>query len=164
MTYRLLLGIIIVVFCSACGFMLAKKYRKRKQFFTQLYQFNERFLNEIAYYRRPIEAFTSQHEYKGEFALLLTLYLEGVKTDDEAFDVRNNAEFTFLTEEEKNGVNDYFRMLGKGDSLSQKGYFTAKKESLCAWQNEANAIAKKYGDLYVKLGFLFGLFLLIVLI
>ena len=162
---KLILGIIIVVFCSLCGFLLAKKYRKRKFFFAQLYQFNERFLNEISYYRRPLNEFVSHFLYKGEFALALELYFQNVKNGESIpLDLRENNNFTFLTEEEKNGITDYFHMLGKGDSASQKAYFSSRKESLQKWQSEAETIAKKYGDLYVKLGFLFGLFLLIILI
>ena len=163
---RLFLGIIIVVLCSLCGFLLAKKHRKRKSFFTQLYTFNERFLNEIAYYRRPINEFAAQFNYKGEFALLLDTYFENVKNGDSTLplDLKNDANFSFLNDEEKNEIADYFYTLGKGDSASQKTYFSSRKESLAKRQTEADTIAKKYVDLYVKLGFLFGLFLLIILI
>jgi stage III sporulation protein AB len=163
---RLFLGIIIVILSSACGFLLAKKHRKRKAFFTQLYQFNERFLNEIAYYRRPITEFVSQFTYKGEFALLLENYFESVKNGDDVLllDLQNDSNFSFLIEEEKNEITDYFYTLGKGDSVSQKNYFSSQKERLSKRQTEADTVAKKYVDLYVKLGFLFGLFLLIILI
>ncbi|MBR2329979.1 MAG: hypothetical protein IKA40_01910 [Clostridia bacterium] len=163
---RLLLGIIIVVLCSCCGFLLAKKHRKRKAFFTQLYVFNERFLNEIAYYRRPITEFVSQFTYKGEFALLLENYFERVKNGENVLllDLQNDSNFSFLNEEEKNEITDYFYTLGKGDSASQKNYFSSQKERLSKRQTEADTVAKKYVDLYVKLGFLFGLFLLIILI
>lgn len=163
---KLVLGIIIVIFCSLCGFLLAKKYRKRKLFFAQLYQFNERFLNEISYYRRPLNKFVSPELYKGEFALALHLYFENIKNGENVFplDLRDNHNFSFLTEEEKNAIADYFHVLGKGDSASQKSHFSSRKESLQKWQAEADTVAKKYGDLYIKLGFLFGLFLLILLI
>lgn len=161
---RLILGVIIVVFCTVVGFLLAKKYRKRKQFFAQLYLFNERFLNELSYYRRPLAECIGQFAYKGEFALLLDLYFECIESGSYLLDVKNNAEFSFLTEEEKNGVIDYFRMLGKGDSASQKTHFSAQQASLQKWRVDAENLAKKYEDLYVKLGFLIGLFLLIILI
>ena len=73
-------------------------------------------------------------------------------------------ECTFLTAEEKNVVEDYFLMLGKGDSASQKTYFSAMKERLISLKDEAVNAHKRYGDLYVKLGFLCGLFLLILML
>lgn len=161
---RLILGVIIVIFCTVAGFLLAKKYRKRKQFFTQLYLFNERFLNELSYYRRPLTECIGQFAYKGEFALLLDLYFESIENGSYILDVKNNAEFSFLTNEEKNDVTDYFRMIGKGDSASQKSHFSAQQTDLQKRRSDAEKIAKKYEELYVKLGFLIGLFLLIMLI
>ena len=61
-------------------------------------------------------------------------------------------------------VEDYFLMLGKGDSLSQKGYFSSVKEPLLRLQNEAETTCKRYADLYIKLGFLCGLLILILML
>ena len=73
-------------------------------------------------------------------------------------------EFTFLKEEERRFTENYFLMLGRGDSVSQKGYFTSVKEQLCKLQVSAENSSKKYGDLYIKLGFLCGLLILILII
>ena len=61
-------------------------------------------------------------------------------------------------------MEDYFQMLGKGDSSSQKTYFSAMKEEIQKRYNLAENEYKRYGDLYIKLGFLCGLFLLILII
>ena len=68
---KFLLGIAIVAFTSYCGFVFAKKYRKRKLFFAQFKEFNERFLSEVSYYRRPLGEFVSKYAYKGEFQIFL---------------------------------------------------------------------------------------------
>ena len=82
---KFLLGIAIVAFASFCGYLLAKKYRQRKAFFEQLKMFNERFLNEITYYRRPLKEFVSVYAYRGEFnGLLQDLF--------EVWDERNSFE------------------------------------------------------------------------
>ena len=57
-----------------------------------------------------------------------------------------------------------FLMLGKGDSFSQKGYFATSKDALEKLYAEAENNCKKYVHLYIKLGFLCGLTLLILLI
>ena len=59
---------------------------------------------------------------------------------------------------------DYFSMLGRGDSSSQKGYFSSVKEDLRRRKIETDAEYKKYGDLYIKLGFLCGLLVLILIV
>ena len=162
---KILLGISIVLFASFCGYFFANKYRKRKEFFRQLHEFNERFLSEISYYRRPIADFIAQYAYKNEFDELLRVFYESISNEE--MDNRSLAEetsFHFLSEEEKSFVDNYFLMLGRGDSSSQKGYFSSVKEKLIFLRNDTELKAKKYGDLYVKLGFLCGVFVLILMI
>ena len=160
---KFLLGVAIVAFTSFCGYFLAKKYRQRKLFFLQLREFNERFLNEISYYRRPVREFIATYSYRGEFNVLLSEFFSSVENNRPP-DLSCVSELSFLKQEEQRGIEDYFFMLGKGDSASQKGYFTAAKDTLLKWQTEADAANKKLGDLYVKLGFLCGLLILILMI
>ena len=165
MITKFFLGIAIVAFTSFCGYIFAKKYRIRKLFFSQWKEFNERFLNEISYYKRPLGEFSSKYMYKGEFNDLLENYFSCLSGEMSGFtEVLKSADYGFLSREEKAAVYDYFTMLGKGDSLSQKSYFSAAKETLGKFQTNAETTYKKYGDLYIKLGFLCGLFLLILII
>ena len=76
----------------------------------------------------------------------------------------DESKYSFLKREEKRVVEDYFLMLGKGDSISQKGYFSSVKQSLSALQIDAETACKRYGDLYIKLGFLCGLLILILML
>ena len=162
---KFLLGVAIIAFTSFCGYLLAKKYRQRKQFFAQFREFNERFLTEIAYYRRPIAQFINGYAYKGEFDELLKEYfsvMEKHSQTDRAF--IDLPEYSFLTQEEKGFIGDYFLMLGKGDSSSQKGYFSSVKDKIIKWQLDSAEQCKRYGDLYIKIGFLCGLLVLILII
>ncbi len=162
---KFLFGLVMIAFSSFCGYLLARKYRQRKLFFRQLYEFNERFLTEIAYYRRPIREFAAKYTYRGEFAVLLESFFEGL--DEELVQKStflDKAHFSFLKEEEYRAVEDYFLMLGRGDSVSQRGYFSSVKEDLSAASLAADKACKKYADLYVKIGFLCGLLLLILMI
>lgn len=162
---KFLLGVAIVAFTTYCGYLLARKYRKRKRFFKQFKEFNERFLSEIAYYRRPVREFAAGYVYNGEFQALLSDYFSAMDERAPAERILSDAEkYHFLKEEEKRVVTDYFLMLGKGDSASQKGYFTAVREKLFSLQEETEKAEKRYGDLYVKLGFLCGLFILILIV
>ena len=162
---KFLLGVAIVGFTSYCGYLLAKKYRQKKMFFSQFREFNERFLSEISYARRPIEEFVSKYAYNGEFEVLLNDYFSGIK--ERSAEERSMTDlpiYSFLSKEEKVFTEDYFLMLGKGDSASQKGYFSSVKDTLNKMQFEAETSCKKYGDLYIKIGFLCGLLILILII
>ena len=162
---KFLLGIAIVAFTSYCGFVLAKKYRKRKLFFAQFKEFNERFLSEVSYYRRPLGEFASKYVYKGEFQNFLHNFfaeIDELSQSSEREITFDDCEF--LSGEDKDVIEDYFLMLGKGDSASQKGYFSSVKNGLLTLKTNAETACKKYGDLYVKLGFLCGLLILILII
>lgn len=161
---KFFLGIAIVAFTTLCGYLLAKKYRQRALFFKQFHVFNERFLNEIAYYKRPVREFISQYSYKGDFGELLSHFLARVEKGKDLVGFLEEDAFSFLTEEEIRLLENYFLMLGKGDSLSQRNYFSSMKAALTTYDTEAQTTCKQYGDLYVKFGFLCGLLLLILII
>ena len=78
---KLLLGLAIVVFGGFMGYFLSKKYRKRKEFFVQMFQFNERFLTEVSYSKRPLSRFLTSYEYKGEFDLLLQTFYKSLQEE-----------------------------------------------------------------------------------
>ena len=163
------LGIAIIAFTSFTGYVLAKKYRQRKEFFAQWQEFNERFLAEISYYRRPLNDFLSKYVYKGEFQEILYSFSvlirkEGQRKQTMLQNALSLSEYSFLKNEERQRVEDYFLMLGKGDSVSQKAYFSSVRDLLKKLQNESKEQSKKYGDLYIKLGFLLGLLILILII
>ena len=165
MIAKLIMGVCIVAFSTFCGYLFSRKFRRRKDFIQQLKAFNDRFLSEIAFRKRPIKAFIAAYTYTGDFDKLLSIYCNGLEKRCElVFGMDIKKEYSFLKEEDCRVVNDYFLMLGKGDSFSQKGYFASSKgvlENLCV---EAENNCKKYVPLYVKLGFLCGLTLLILLI
>ncbi|MBQ8374636.1 MAG: stage III sporulation protein AB [Clostridia bacterium] len=163
---KFLTGVAIVIFTTFCGRLLSKKYRTRKQFFTQMQEFNQRFLTEISYYRRPLEEFCARFSYRGEFQELL----EGFFKLQKQGDVFKNAaaldlsSYGFLSEEERAFVGDYFLTIGRGDSASQKAYFSSSAGVLAEYKTKSEEESKKYGDLYTKLGFLAGLAVLIILV
>ena len=163
---KLIVGMLVVAFTSYCGYFLAKKYRKRKSFFIQLYEFNERFLNELSYYRRPLSAFLKKYEYKGEFLELINVFFgqlsEKSTQNKDVYELLK--EYDFLKDDEKAFTFDYFRMLGVSDSSSQKEYFLAARSSLTEYKSRGEADSEKFGSLYVKLGFLCGLTILIVIV
>ncbi len=162
---KILLCIAVVAFTSVCGYIFARKYRQRKQFFQQLLLFNERFLSEITYYRRPLRIFATKYVYKGAFRTFLENFFHALGDKDQ------NVNFTlmfdgceFLTQEERSMLIDYFHMLGAGDSASQKAYFSGMKTLVASYQTEAEKEYKKYGDLYIKLSFLCGLLIVILIV
>ena len=162
MTIKGLLCLAILAFTSTVGYLLAAKYRQRKSFFTQLFDFNERFLVEVAYSKRPIKEFIENYAYKGDFAEILGLYIDVLGDFDKMPTLFS--EVSFLEQEEKKILTDYFSSLGKGDSDSQKSYFTNVKNTLDVYKKGAENEYKKYAELYVKLGVLVGVAIIIIIV
>ncbi len=157
---KFLLGLCIVGFTTFCGYLLSKKYRKRKLFFKEWREFNERFLTEISYSRRPLKGFISAYAYQGEFDELLREYSSKLEEGG----VPKKEGYPFLREEEGRMIEDYFSMLGRGNAASQAGYFSSVKGKLSTLAEGAEKDSKRYGDLYIKFGFLCGLLILILIV
>lgn len=128
-------------------------------------EFNERFLNEIAYFRRPVKEFIGGFSCKGEFGDLLEAFIEslGGVTGEEGGE-KLLPTYSFLTKDEESFIEGYFLMLGKGDSASQNAYFSSVKGALEGYRKKSEEECLRYGDLYLKLGFLCGLMILVLII
>ncbi len=162
---KFFLGLTIIAFTSFCGYILAKKYRRKKHFFMQFMAFNERFISELSYFRRPMREFILAYTYKGEFLNLLRQFLSLSHKEFLTFhEELSSPEYYFLKNDEKTTILNYFSMLGKGDSASQKIYFLGARDVLKKYEEEAYRECKKYGELYIKIGFLLGLLILILIL
>ena len=162
---KMVLGLAIIAISTIGGYILSKKYRQRRRFLGQFREFNDQFINEITYYRRPIRDFLAQHTFDGEFQSLMQSYAISLdRYGEKGRKPLDLSAYSFLYENEKADVIDYFSMLGKGDSASQRCYFLSIRERLTKYEAEAVSQGKKYESLYVELGFLCGLFILILII
>ena len=152
---KILVAAAVVAAGTAGGYFAANKYRARQKFYAQFAVFNERYLNELGYARKPLGAFLKQYEYTGDFSKSLKAFSE--KRDPKI-------DYSYLTEEERAECADYFSMLGKGDSLSQKNFFAAKQAGLGEKRAASEKEAKSRGSLYLKLGILSGLAVVILIV
>lgn len=155
MWLKIVICIAVIAFSTAIGYLLSSKYRARRRFYDQFCLFNERYLNELSYSRKPLPDFLKQNEYKGDFAKAIK---QCVETRD------YTVKFSFLTNEEKGVCSNYFSMLGKGDALSQKAFFGAQTGLLEEKRADGEKQAKARGSLYLKLGLLAGLAIVILIV
>lgn len=159
---RFIVGIAVVMFLTFCGKLLARKYRERKYFFTEMFAFNVRFLEEVGYTKRPLEEFALPYKGQGPFSELLQRIVSARKVHRTT--ELNLSEYSFLSADEKRFVLEYFSAVGRGDAASQKSCFSQYGNTLLSLKSKGEEDCKKYEDLYTKLGFLLGLAVLIILI
>lgn len=155
MWLKLTVGGAIVAFCTLLGYFAATKYRARKNFYTQFCAFNERYLAELRYARKPLGDFLRENSFSGEFSKTIRAF---------SADRETKVGYAFLTHDEQAFCSDYLSMLGRGDARAQSGYFSAQREGLLQKQRACEAEAKKRNELYLKLGLLAGLAFVILIL
>ncbi len=155
MWLKLLVSVCVIAFCLFLGYFAAAKYRSRKKFFSQFATFNERYLNELSYARKPLADFLKEYPYSGDFAKTIGSFVSMRETQPK---------LGYLTKDEKKLCSDYFGMLGKGDAVSQKNFYSAQKGELDEKKAKSEKEAKSRGELYLKLGLLAGLAFVVLIV
>ncbi len=155
MWLKFLLAGLIVCFCTLLGYLAAGKYRARKSLFLQLYEFNERYLTELKYRRKPLTEFLEEQSFEGDFSKIMREFGKTRKAD---------FSLAYLTQTEKEDAKGYLLMLGKGDSRAQLGYFEGQRAALAEKKSACLREAAERGELYIKLGLLAGLALVILIV
>ena len=97
---KFVFALFMLAFTTFCGYLLAKKYRQKKDFFQQFDEFNQRYINELSYYRRSIGEVISHYEYKGEFNIWLTIYCSKLSLEEAQFmNFADLDDFSFFNQE-----------------------------------------------------------------
>lgn len=154
---KALLCACILALSVSAAFLLTRKYKQRKDFFYNLNLFNERLVNEVSYTKIPLPSFVEKYDFGGDFKKML----DEKKAKDFQFE---NYEISYLSEDEKKFMADYFRMIGNSDAASQRTYLSAVRSEVEDKRKACEETYKKYFSLYLKLGFLAGLILVILIV
>ncbi|MBE7081058.1 MAG: hypothetical protein E7372_00670 [Clostridiales bacterium] len=152
---RLFLGIILLLLCVFIGYCLSNKYYFRRVFYGDFLSFNTLFAQEIAFKQTTIINLIKNQKSNTDFYLLLNSNISGqdVKID-----------YKYLTNEEKQFVYEYLNKLGKFDKETQLDYIKGVNE-IIKDKNESSILdEKRYKMLYLKVSFLIGLILLIIVL
>lgn len=153
---KLLLCVAAVALCVAFSYLLTGKYRSRMQFYYNFNLFNERLINEVSYTRIPLPAFLEKYTFTGDFKGML----EQKKGDFST----GNYSLPYLGEDEKKYLADYFCMIGRSDAASQRTFLSAARQEISEKKKSTEEAYKKYFALYLKLGFLAGLVLVVLIV
>ena len=152
---KIIVGILSVIVFTKIGYDKSKNYKEKLAFYNSITLFCDKFLVELEYKKSHVEKVLKDSYSSSSAKKLFNSYLND----------KNNLIFPdFLNNEEKSILSDFFMKLGLGDTDSQKIYVksyknTFEKKASESWQN-----FKKYSNLYLKIGFMFGLTLMIVVI
>ena len=148
---KLILGVICVVMGVLIGYRFSDKFTQRKRFFNDFYLFNNLLKNEVAFSQRTIKSIYNSFENS-----IFTEYVKDGCVDDKSI--------KFITADERKVVKEYCLNVSKTDRISLMNYLNSMTATIEQYSKKATEDEKKYKTLYIKLGFLIGLIILVVLL
>lgn len=126
---------------TSIGVFLSANKKKRMQVFSELYEFNEQLLINLKYARNPIDKVAQNFKFVPDI-------LQGGKT---------------LEGKDGEIISEYVVNLGKSDALSQIDYLNDRKAVLLKCRDESFDDYKRYSSLYVKIFFMVGVLMAVLL-
>lgn len=153
---KIILGIIIMILCVLIGYFYSKKYQERKKCFEDFKNFNGRVKNEVNFSQTSLISIVKSISTDTAF----NSYVHGYFIDkNDSID-----KLKFFNEHERTFVSDYMKNIGQGDKNSQSQFLESSEKQIEKYLDDAIEEDKKYRPLCIKLGFLFGLIILIILL
>ena len=153
---RIFLCLLLVVCFTFTGYLLSQKYKKRKDFYLGFKNFNSKLSTEINFTKNSMVKIISELNDDTLFNLEIKKY------------IKNSVSYIFmdkyLTNDEVQFFYDYLKNLGVSDSETQLNFLNNINESLVEKCELTEKEYKRYKPLYIKLGFLLGLIIGIILL
>ena len=158
-------AVIVGILASFCVMLFSYKYYVRKNFFLAL----SRFLDEIELNLSFLK--DDLHKLTKNFSSNSLKFDDVLKAYESFLDTSNNAEFetkilsfTFLNDDEKQKVLDYFKKLGRSDCSTQNDLTKAMQKYVLEKMDVCKSDVSKKANLVQKLSVIFGLFVIILLV
>lgn len=126
---------------TSIGVLLSAKKKKRMQVFSELYEFNEQLLLNLKFSRQALDKIAQN------FKLIPDILQGKILLDGRDGEV----------------ISEYVFNLGKSDALSQIDYLNERKAILAKFREESSDNYKKYSSLYIKIFFLLGVLMAVLL-
>ncbi len=151
---KLLIGIFSILVSVKIGIDLAQKDKNSYVFFNELVALCDKILSDLSYKKSNIDKLLAWKFQSNDLNVLLNSYLK-----------RKKLVFPkYLSVNEKFLIEDIFSTLGKVDTSSQIKNIEAFKSELVTITKEKYEKYKKFNTLFIKLGFIGGLLVFILVI
>ena len=146
---------IIPLIAAFLGYILSIKYGESSDFWDNFSFWHKKIKSEISFSQNSLpEIFGGENKSD----VFLTVATEYLKTKNVTLKLR------FLSKEEKDFLTKYLQALGTTDRNSQLNFLNSVETELEKYRSDAENKRKRYRPLFVKLGFLFGLIVFILII
>lgn len=152
---RLSIGVVFILLSTKIGKNKGDKYKCSLLFYESAISFCSNFKSNLLYKKSNLNDFIDFEYSSIEFKVVLENYI-------------NNQEIScypeYLSANERLEFDNFFLSLGKTDSLSQIEVINAYKDKFQLKLEDKRVQYKKYYTLTTKLGFVIGLWLMIMVL
>ena len=149
-------GILMIAISTLIGFMLSIKYTERKKFYSDFYSFNKRYIECVSFSGDSLKKLLSENNSSGSD---FYEYMQAFILDKTAVFKKK-----YLGADESAFLYEYAATLGRGDYETEKTKANVSLEKIKERKEKSVDDEKKYKPLLIKLGFLFGAIVFILLI
>ena len=131
----------IVCLTTALGVLFSANKKKRMQVFAELYEFNEQLLLNLKFSKAPLAKVAEPYKH-------IPAVIRGENV---------------LSGKDVETLSEYIVNLGKSDAQSQVDYLNGRKAQLSKLKEESAADYKRYSSLYLKVFFMVGVLMAVLL-
>ena len=147
------LGVCITILTTYLGYCFSKKLTKRKKFFIDFFNFNQKLKREMSFSKKTLLSII-ENENSSDFIVLLKELVEEKEVNRPQY----------LNKDEYDLFINYASFVGKSDLTSQINYFNTINESIKVVENKSKSDEERLKPLYLKLGFFIGLAITVILL
>lgn len=147
-------GIIFIIISTFFGYRLSTRYTDKKDFYKNFQSFNNKLEKEVSFSNNTILSIIKQSDIN---VLFYNLLRQKILNGQEG-------NIPFITKDEKEYFYNYLERIGKTDKATQLKLINATKIYLTEKLKISEEDEKKYKTLYIKMGFLIGLLIFILII
>ncbi|HEY8423566.1 MAG TPA: stage III sporulation protein AB [Clostridia bacterium] len=156
-----LTGFLLMTGCGTyLGYKTSNRYKKREKLLNETVLFCDSLINDITYLQPALKDMLEQksnnyYELKPALNAFVKLLQNNAIVNIEV--LKNNIPKGLFKDDEYPLFLGLLDILGKSDAQTQRGGIESVKHAFLIKQKTAMEESKKYGGLYLKLGFLGGL-------
>lgn len=145
----------IPILTAILGYLFSVKYGEIRDFWDKFGFWHKKIKAEIAFSQNSLPEIFAEGKTSDAFSACVRAYMNGTG---------KSVKLKFLSDEETDFLNKYLQNLGRTDKDSQLNFLNSFEPELEKFIRIAENKSKTYRPLCVKLGFLSGLIIFILLI
>ena len=139
---RIFLGIVLLITSTLIGYFLSLKYKNKKNFYTDFFEFNLNLKKEVAFSQYTILELIEKNYKTKTSDFNVNLYKIIVKNS-------NEISISYLNKSELDFFKSYCTSIGSVDKMSQIEYLNATQSEIESKKKQAFLDEKKYSSLYI---------------